>query len=45
MMYATFRCDTVEVENGLKVGHLQFALVVGSKTKSTDVFNVLLGWI
>ena len=26
-----------------KVGHLQLALVVGSKTKSTDVFNVLLG--
>ena len=25
-----------------KVGHLQLALVVGSKTKSTDVFNVLL---
>ena len=23
------------------VGHLQLALVVGSKTKSTDVFNVL----
>ena len=28
-----------------KVGHLQLALVVGSKTKSTDVFNVLLGQI
>ena len=26
-----------------KVGHLQLALVVGSKTKSTDVFNELLG--
>ena len=25
-----------------KVGHLQLALVVGSKTKSTEVFNVLL---
>ena len=25
-----------------KVGHLQLALVVGSKTKSADVFNVLL---
>ena len=26
-----------------KVSNLQLALVVGSKTKSTDVFNVLLG--
>ena len=26
-----------------KVGHSQLALVVGSKTKSTDVFNVILG--
>ena len=26
-----------------KVGQLKFALVVGSKTKSTDVFNVTLG--
>ena len=26
-----------------KVGHLQLALVVGSKTKFADVFNVLLG--
>ena len=26
-----------------KVDHLQLALVVGSKAKSTDVFNVLLG--
>ena len=25
-----------------KVGHLQFALVVGSKTKSAGVFNVLM---
>ena len=25
-----------------KVGHSQLALVVGSKTKSTDVFNILL---
>ena len=24
----------------IKVSHLQVALVVGSKTKSTDVFNV-----
>ena len=27
---------------GSKVGHLQLALVVRSKTRSTDVFNVLL---
>ena len=26
-----------------KVGHSQLALVVGSKTKSADVFNVILG--
>ena len=25
-----------------KIGHLQLALVVGNKTKSTDVFNALL---
>ena len=27
-----------------RVGHLQLALVVGSKTKSADVFNVLFGY-
>ena len=28
-----------------KVGHLQIAVVVGSKTKSADVFDVLWNWI
>ena len=27
-----------------KVGHLQLALVIENKTKSTDVFNVLLDY-
>ena len=27
---------------GSKVGHLQLALVVRSKTKSADVFNIIL---
>ena len=28
-----------------KIGHLQLALVVGSKTKSADVFSVLFDYI
>ena len=27
------------------VGHLQLAFVVGSKSKSTDIFNIILDWI
>ena len=41
-----FMCDYEMVLRDVvnrKVGHLQLALVVGSKTKSIDVFNVLLG--
>ena len=38
-----FICDVVNPKLcEYKVGYLQLALVVGSKTKSTDVFNVLL---
>ena len=36
------RCCKSQIVCMSKVGHLQLALVVGSKTKSTDVFNVLL---
>ena len=35
---------TLKIANCVsKVGHLQLAFAVRSKTKSTDVFNVLLG--
>ena len=39
LYYAMLQIPTCVSE----VGYLQLTLVVGSKTKSTNVFNVLLG--